>query len=296
MLELIKKHKCSCVSEAQVRSIANHCRPDKQSTWFYVVMCWRLTSLHFVSCSPVVQCHVPEAHWATRARHSQRPGAHRAGRHRRGERRRHADRPSLPARPSQVELAQLQPRQVHNRRAELLVLYCCLFTLFELDFLFVAVGSVLIFVTRKANCVELQTNLKTRDFKGKQNFISRIIHYWGLMIFKCMYVSWITAWRYESDGAKWRHKRVQEAGNAGVGRDGRSRCVKVGVGIIILSIRKQRFFAARGLDIPHIRTVVNFDIARDIDTHTHRVGRTGRAGMKYMYMYNLFPLNLIASF
>ncbi|XP_018330246.1 ATP-dependent RNA helicase DDX42 [Agrilus planipennis] len=38
--------------------------------------------------------------------------------------------------------------------------------------------------------------------------------------------------------------------------------------------------AARGLDIPHIRTVVNFDIARDIDTHTHRIGRTGRAGMQ----------------
>lgn len=30
--------------------------------------------------------------------------------------------------------------------------------------------------------------------------------------------------------------------------------------------------AARGLDIPHIRTVVNYDIARDIDTHTHRIG------------------------
>lgn len=38
--------------------------------------------------------------------------------------------------------------------------------------------------------------------------------------------------------------------------------------------------ASRGLDIPHIRTVVNFDVARDIDTHTHRVGRTGRAGVK----------------
>lgn len=38
--------------------------------------------------------------------------------------------------------------------------------------------------------------------------------------------------------------------------------------------------AARGLDIPHIKNVVNYDIARDIDTHTHRVGRTGRAGEK----------------
>ena len=33
--------------------------------------------------------------------------------------------------------------------------------------------------------------------------------------------------------------------------------------------------AARGLDIPHIRTVVNYDVARDVDTHTHRIGRTG---------------------
>ncbi|WKY01721.1 hypothetical protein Q1695_015601 [Nippostrongylus brasiliensis] len=38
--------------------------------------------------------------------------------------------------------------------------------------------------------------------------------------------------------------------------------------------------AARGLDIPEIRTVVNYDLARDIDTHVHRIGRTGRAGQK----------------
>ena len=36
--------------------------------------------------------------------------------------------------------------------------------------------------------------------------------------------------------------------------------------------------AARGLDIPEIRTVINYDVARDIDTHVHRIGRTGRAG------------------
>ncbi|EEB17484.1 DEAD box ATP-dependent RNA helicase, putative [Pediculus humanus corporis] len=44
--------------------------------------------------------------------------------------------------------------------------------------------------------------------------------------------------------------------------------------------------AARGLDIPHIKTVVNYDIARDIDTHTHRIGRTGRAGERG-YAYTL---------
>ena len=48
---------------------------------------------------------------------------------------------------------------------------------------------------------------------------------------------------------------------------------------IIAAFKKQEFpvlvatdVAARGLDIPHIRNVVNFDVARDIDTHTHRVG------------------------
>ncbi|CAO1308156.1 unnamed protein product [Diamesa serratosioi] len=38
--------------------------------------------------------------------------------------------------------------------------------------------------------------------------------------------------------------------------------------------------ASRGLDIPHIKNVINYDMARDIDTHTHRIGRTGRAGGK----------------
>merc|ERR1711974_38323 len=36
--------------------------------------------------------------------------------------------------------------------------------------------------------------------------------------------------------------------------------------------------AARGLDIPSIGTVVCYDLSRDIETHTHRIGRTGRAG------------------
>ena len=36
--------------------------------------------------------------------------------------------------------------------------------------------------------------------------------------------------------------------------------------------------AARGLDIAALPLVVSVDLARDIDTHTHRIGRTGRAG------------------
>ncbi|XP_067935351.1 ATP-dependent RNA helicase DDX42-like [Watersipora subatra] len=56
---------------------------------------------------------------------------------------------------------------------------------------------------------------------------------------------------------------------------------------IITKFKKKEFpvlvatdVAARGLDIPSIKTVINYDVARDIDTHTHRVGRTGRAGEK----------------
>jgi len=36
--------------------------------------------------------------------------------------------------------------------------------------------------------------------------------------------------------------------------------------------------AARGLDIEALDLVINYQIARDLDVHTHRVGRTGRAG------------------
>ncbi|XP_071696881.1 DEAD-box ATP-dependent RNA helicase 37-like [Rutidosis leptorrhynchoides] len=36
--------------------------------------------------------------------------------------------------------------------------------------------------------------------------------------------------------------------------------------------------AARGLDIPHVAHLVNFDLPNDIDDYVHRIGRTGRAG------------------
>lgn len=38
--------------------------------------------------------------------------------------------------------------------------------------------------------------------------------------------------------------------------------------------------AARGLDIKELSAVINFDLAFEQDVHTHRIGRTGRAGNK----------------
>merc|ERR1719181_1973635 len=35
---------------------------------------------------------------------------------------------------------------------------------------------------------------------------------------------------------------------------------------------------ARGLDIKDVTHVMNFDMARDVESYIHRIGRTGRAG------------------
>lgn len=36
--------------------------------------------------------------------------------------------------------------------------------------------------------------------------------------------------------------------------------------------------AARGLDIPHVKHVINFDLPTDVEEYVHRIGRTGRMG------------------
>mgnify|MGYP005989775131 FL=1 len=36
--------------------------------------------------------------------------------------------------------------------------------------------------------------------------------------------------------------------------------------------------AARGIDIDSLPCVINYDLTRDSEVHTHRIGRTGRAG------------------
>lgn len=42
--------------------------------------------------------------------------------------------------------------------------------------------------------------------------------------------------------------------------------------------------AARGVDIPTLNYVVNFDMPEDAETYTHRIGRTGRAGSEGLAM------------
>lgn len=101
---------------------------------------------------------------------------------------------------------------------------------------FLSAGSILIFVTKKAEAEQVANNLKLKEFEVL------LLH-----------------------GDMDQHDRNK----------------------VIMQFKKKEVdimvatdVAARGLDIPHIKTVINYDIARDIDTHTHRVGRTGRAGEK----------------
>ena len=44
--------------------------------------------------------------------------------------------------------------------------------------------------------------------------------------------------------------------------------------------------AGRGLDIPDVTAVINFDMSKKIENYCHRIGRTGRAG-KHGIAYTL---------
>ena len=49
--------------------------------------------------------------------------------------------------------------------------------------------------------------------------------------------------------------------------------------------------AARGLDIKHIQNVVNFEASKNIETHVHRIGRTGRMGVDGVrYIFFVFSV------
>ncbi|KAJ2082281.1 mRNA splicing protein prp28 [Coemansia sp. RSA 988] len=47
--------------------------------------------------------------------------------------------------------------------------------------------------------------------------------------------------------------------------------------------------AGRGIDIKDVSLVVNFDMAKDIESYTHRIGRTGRAGKRGLAITFLNP-------
>jgi ATP-dependent RNA helicase DDX42 len=49
--------------------------------------------------------------------------------------------------------------------------------------------------------------------------------------------------------------------------------------------------ASRGLDVKDIRTVINYDVAKNIETYVHRIGRTGRMGVQGVIPGEFCPLN-----
>lgn len=51
--------------------------------------------------------------------------------------------------------------------------------------------------------------------------------------------------------------------------------------------------AARGLDVKELPAVINFDLAFDLDTHIHRIGRTGRAGHKGLSLNIVTPADAL---
>lgn len=74
------------------------------------------------------------------------------------------------------------------------------------------------------------------------------------------------------------HGDIDQAGRMGALADFRAARVHVLVATDV---------ASRGLDIKSIKTVVSLDAPRDIDTHVHRIGRTGRAGDRDGVAYTL---------
>lgn len=51
--------------------------------------------------------------------------------------------------------------------------------------------------------------------------------------------------------------------------------------------------AARGLDIPHVKHVINFDLPSDVEEYVHRIGRTGRMGNLGRFICCLLALRII---
>lgn len=54
--------------------------------------------------------------------------------------------------------------------------------------------------------------------------------------------------------------------------------------------------AARGLDIPHVKHVINFDLPGDVEEYVHRIGRTGRMGNLGLFLLKITILERIISY
>lgn len=57
-------------------------------------------------------------------------------------------------------------------------------------------------------------------------------------------------------------------------REDALRCFRTGMCPILVATA----VAARGLDIPNVKQVINFDLPTDVEEYVHRIGRTGRMG------------------
>jgi superfamily II DNA/RNA helicase len=79
---------------------------------------------------------------------------------------------------------------------------------------------------------------------------------------------------------KLRHAGLPAAALHGDLSQGRRAQVLADLGSGQLQVLVATDLAARGLDVPAIDAVVNHDLARAAVDHTHRIGRTGRAGAR----------------
>lgn len=117
----------------------------------------------------------------------------------------------------------------------------------------VSVGKVLIFVLHKATCEELALLLR-QWFTHRQLDIA---------------VATLHGDKDQSERSKVMHQF----------------CKTSNLPILIATD-----LAARGLDVQDVRTVINYDTPKNIETYVHRIGRTGRMGVQGVHPGTAYTL------
>ena len=89
--------------------------------------------------------------------------------------------------------------------------------------------------------------------------------------------------RRTKHGADKLHKQLERGGyRVGLLHGGKSQAQRVKTLAAFTSGRTRILVAtnvaARGLDIPNVSHVINYDLPEDVETYVHRIGRTARAG------------------